>query len=937
MRRSRLPPLASASATGAVVVLVVAYFLPQLPSSELSLRLDAYASAGSSISLFLNDQSEPPEVEPLQAGRRAVYEFAGPQGGDIERIRLDVGERDDAHIRFFSLDVLEDDGDLAAHFGPTELSGWAQFGVLGQIPDAEALHIVSEGPRATIDAFVPIDAESRLPWPLQPLVDEFENEQSRLRAGFLLLGLAAAALAYDARRGRWAAGLGAAAAVVLVVLLNVLLERSRGLEPASDALGRATYLGLSLPANIVAIRALFACGLLLAIAAAAVWLWRGLGDRWDGFDAVDRRASEGRGLTLPGGLVAGGVALAALGTLTPDLRGIVDGTISTQHPSGWDVENLTAWTSFSAQGLVPMRDFWYPYGNWDIFTASLLTGPVLYAAFQFLLLGAFWWIFWVVSGRRLVASSLATLGLLFAQPTVGEFPRYGLAVGVALAYTCIDPDGDSRRALVARGVFAGLAALALFLDPVLFLYAGAGIALLLVVDAIRGRKRGFGWWGRRLTADFAVPAAAVLLWIVFSALRGQLGGMVELYTSLSASAAYSALPTDLTRGIRSSLALDVLIVWVPAFLVAIGVFVRLARGQFMRHGLASRLIVLGAVGEVLLHKHAVRLFPIQMLLVPVVAAILLLLWANARDPSSNLVGALTGLAFAVAVALPGPALARDGIEALPERVFDAFDLVLTDRDDVRRANAARFAPSRFAGYPQELALAGALAPQLARRSDRNLFVLGDAPVLYVLLDQRPPWNITVYDTSPLESQRRAIDWLEEYRPRFVVVDRLETTFDGVPHQVRIPLVYRYVVENYVLDRSVGTFDVLRLRLPAEPVGHKYWASALTTELDLGHVPNVSSYGELEPCGAGTANDCGKFLRLHAPSKDASGLVQTRVRFGIETVNVKFTADGDRNVYTLPLARTWPWALSQQPELVGQPTAGWRAELVAGVQPGDDLY
>ena len=101
---------------------------------------------------------------------------------------------------------------------------------------------------------------------------------------------------------------------------------------------------------------------------------------------------------------------------------------------------------------------------------------------------------------------------------------------------------------------------------------------------------------------------------------------------------------------------------------------------------------------------------------------------------------------------------------LPATIVDDVELLLFDRDELVRARAGRFADERFACYPPELAVAADLRSR-GVQSDTDLYVLGDAPVLYVLLRQRPPWHIMLYNTSLLDDQRRVVEWLEDEKPR----------------------------------------------------------------------------------------------------------------------------------------------------------------------------
>jgi hypothetical protein len=933
-RRRRVLPLPVAPLLTAVIVAVgLTVLVPALPSHRLTVRVDMYASGGTSVALYLNDVSHPPQVQPLVPGVGKTYTFDGPDG-DIRRIRVDVADHAGVRVRLFGISV-NDGSRVITDFRRNDLVGWARYFVSEPTTDPDALDVTSTAPGANVDAFRTVVAPSKLGWPVGPLAEAVKNPQHRLRNGLVGITLGLCFLALATRRGRWALGVSAIAGGIGILAIDLILDHPSGLASASTAVGRATYLGSSLPTNLRAIRLLYLSTLIIAVGA-ALWF-----RRLRGHSESQKEALRNHEATRPTGLLTAaiwvGVVLVMLGTFFPDLRQAVRAATTGQQPAGWDSENLVSWNAFSARGLVPTRDFWYPYGNSDIFQRSVVGGTALFAVYQFVLALAYWWVFWVASRRRLVASSLAAIGLVFAQPIIGEFPRYGLSVAIALSYSCIDPDAEPRRRLLGRMIFGLLTGLGIFLEPILVAYAAVGVLAALALDAISGWRRGLRWWLLRLGGDLALPAVAFLAWVALTTSRGQLRGMLDLYSTLGATATFSAQPTILMAGVRSALDLSVLVVWVPAVLLAVGVFGRLSRRtDRLGYDLPSRLAILGAVAAPLLLKHALRPLPTQLLVFPLVATALLLLWASEGARFGRLVGALVGVAAAVVIGFHGPGKALDGIRDLPGRVSGNADLVISDRGDIRRADRLRFAPRSFASYPQELAVMADLRPRLDPHTKTNFYVLGDAPVLYVLLSQRPPWQINVYNTSLLKDQRRTVAWLKQHAPPFVIFDRGTLEFDNVPHAVRIPLVFEAVIENYSFDHSVGPFDILRRRAPGTSVPERYWASALSTSIDFGDLPDVSSYRRVRPCTR-AGKKCGRFLVLRAPTKNWAGTVEVPLRFDQETLTARFNALGKRRLYAVPLARTWPWALSHRPAIAGAPTAGWQAQIVSGEQPRGVLY
>lgn len=937
---------AAVSAAAALVVLLLAVALPSLPTSATVISVDLAADTGATLALYVNDLSQPPKVQPLYPGARRTYRFDGP-GGDITRLRVDVANRAGAQIRLYEIRVSDGSRTLA-RFDPADLMSWARYSLSPAILDGDALRATSTGPGANFDAFRRIPGRTQLPGILDEAVRAIKDPSARLVLMFVLVGSCCIGTLRTA--GRRAVLVGAVAvlsASAALLAVPIGLSSDGDLASSSRALGRSTYLGLSLERNVRALAGTYVAA--LVVASSVLWLAKRRQLLTPPPTKPTKKASSVEPSTPSADAVPGSpffarharplsyaavasLCILLLSLLVPDLKGVIAAARSAQYPSDFDSQNLLTWKVLAARGLVPLRDFWYPYGNSILLDAPLVLGPVLTFALDSFIIVGYGLVFWHESARRLLPACLATAGLLLATTAIGEFRRYGLSLLVGLLYTTIDPE-DRRWWSPPRVVFSVAAGVALFLEPALLVYAGVGIAALLAVDLFRLRTRGLRWWARRLAVDCGGPAIAVVLWIVVTAARGQLGGFVDFYLGLGVSAAYSAEPTTLLQGDGALFRPAGVVLWAPAGILAVGLAARVtARAEESRHDVGSRLLVVGGVAVLLLQKHAVRQVPSQLMLFPVLAVALVLLVLWRRRESRWALGVAIG---AVATAL----VAQTSVQTMPDRIESLPSRVVADATgggsaaELRQARAHRFDREHFSGYLQELAVADALRTDVAPGGS-DLFVLGDAAILYVLLEQRPPWQINVYNTSPVADQRKVVAWLASHDPSVVVVDRRLMSFDDVPHQVRIPFVYEYVVPRYGLARHVGPFDVLR-RLPsgAEP-DVQYWRSLLSDVIPLGYAPTASGYGHLATCSRKPREACSSFLRLRR-SPSASNSVEIRLRFGAESFAIRAMAAHERQI-VIPLSSTWPFALSQQVQVEHTPP-GWSAEIVRAVVDKEGLY
>ena len=938
--------------------LLLGVLLPRIPSARLRVHVDVYASAGSSISLYLNDLSIPPQVEPLSGGRRKTYTFPVPYDS-ITRIRVDLAEQAGVHIRLYSISVTDSRGRVVALYGPSDLATWARYFLSAPVPDPNALDVTSTAPGADVDAFRSVSDSSNLPGPLATLVNDSRNSGTRLELALWGSAIVAGvALALIRRTRVWLV----AGVVIAVASMAALYEstlHSGALETPAVAVGRAAYFGFSVATNTHAVYAMY--GLTAVVAFAIVVVGRRV--------SLRRRIAVGAPGVSPAVVdpVAANVPLPSPGFATrwgpwivavfsvvvmlaaflPDLHSVVSSTKAEQYAPGWDTDNLLAWTAFVSRGLVPMKDFWYPYDNDLVFQSSLLGGPMLYFLYQSVGVGGYTWVLWRLSGRRIVLTCLAELGLVLAMPLIGEFPRYGFAFMISLVFCMVRATTGSRPRLWARLVLSFLVAVAAFVEADLLAYAAAGIFTVVLFECAgrlwtprsdRPVRPGWQPWVAGLCGDLLGPAIVVTVALGVSAARGQLGSMISFYAHPGTLEAYSAEGSSLLSGLKSLPSLSVLLVWFPA--VVLGGAILLRWGS--RSGQALLTSVLAAVagaGVPLLTKDAVRPLTADLTLVLVVALLAVAVAAIAslldsvRMPASFATGLVAGLLVAALVSSGEVPVLTSGVGAAPANLAaDVATLVHPSAAD-RAVQQQRFAPSHFVQYTAELAVAHAIKP-LLKGSSSNLYVLGDAPVEYVLLDQRPPWEINAYNTSPVGDQRRVVTWIARHDPAVVVLD-LQTgqSFDGVPNDVRTPLVYQQVIAGYEPKRALGEFDILRRIRRGEHPAARFWLAQLGNVLDLGAVPDAEP-----PVPPPTRGDAPTpVLQVGATAAAVPSSVSIPLRFGNTVVSVEFQTVPGRRTYQVPIDRLWPWALSHHVGLAGAASAGWSAAIRPGAMPASRLY
>ncbi len=767
-----------------------------------------------------------------------------------------------------------------------------------------------------------------------------------------------------------------AAVALAAASMGALYEMARHSGAQADpsaAVGMAAFFGVSPSTNSDAVYATYAATLLVAVGLMILWRWvsaRRRSHRLGGEightegatgprmpDDTERSAASAKlSMARPKRERAMWIVLVislllVLVAFLPDLNALIASTKGQQYIPQFDASNNLAWTSFVARGLVPMKDFWYPYGNLLMFQSTLVGGAVLFFCYQAMAIFGYVWAFWKLSNGRPVVTCLAVLGLVLAIPLVNvayspitEFWRYGVAFMVSICF-CVMRAADVRRArLWARLVFSFMVLIVAFVEIDLIAYAAIGALAALLFEILtrmwrpdRAPVELLGWrrWGTQLAADLVGPALAVGTFVIVSAVRGQLGNMIAFYLHPGTLEAYSAAPVSLIGGL-SPYSLGVELVWLPAVALGGAVVLRWA-GPDPRHALlSSMLVAVSGAGALLLLKNAVRPITPDLTLVMILIVLLGMVAASDRVlRAPRLVapialGLVAGL-FAATVVIAGEAPAlTTGVRTLPDRVVHDVATIIHQSPSDRATETARFDSLHFDAYHDQLDVAGAIKPSVGR-SSTNLFVLGDEPVLYVLLHQLPPWETNLYNTSPIADQRHVVSWIRMHRPAVVVF--APATIDGVPSQVRVPLVFEEVVANYVPERVVDGYDILRRTFRGAKPSASFWVHRLGQVLELGAIPDL----EAPLPAAGPDTTLTPVLRVRSIGAHPNGLVRIPLVFGHAFVTVEFRSSPARTTYEIPVNRLWPWALSHHVRVSGAITPGWSVVISRGFMPQGRLY
>lgn len=631
------------------------------------------------------------------------------------------------------------------------------------------------------------------------------------------------------------------------------------------------------------------------------------------------------------------VGAAVLGfTLVPDLRGALN---AAHNPIAyqWDVSNITTWQLFVQMGLVPMKDFFFPYGFQWLYDLRTV-GPLFQWLEQLAVLAIATWALWRLTGGRPWRVIACLVLLVLVGIGTSEAWRYIPALLVPVTYAAVGP-ARRRRPAREHGVFFLACLLAMLIGADVLGVGLGGVVLVFLGEVVAERvptrpKPLLGAVVLDAVPILAAVLLVVLIWLAMGVAPGNLRflGDVRAVSSASALNEQQFGPAGLLGYSPHTYSIYAAI---PALLTAAGLaWSRM--GRTLNPAIGPILLSGAGFAFMMLLKQFVRPVFDEELIAPLIALgwTVILTW----QPRWIVRSALAGAAVAGIVALLAGAgndlsissYLRRAVESPGHAVRSA--LVAFDPGARRRADRERFDPSRFTGWPDEQ-MAGEFVSSVPVPPVPPFAIVGDAQLAYVLLRQTPPYQVELYDASPIAEQQAMLRILERRRPPYVIWSR-KFLVDDVPYVVRDPLIFSWMVDNYVPIRTFPDSVILRRRRSDEAIPAGFWRGALGGTEDLGYIPSFSTVEETQPCSGGTG--CVPYVEFHGPARAAGSALAFVVTGNHRAYGVLMRARAGVSTYPVRLDRLWFWDLVGPHVTVAPLTPGYRARVV-GRRSGGNLY
>jgi hypothetical protein len=899
---------------GALAIVTASVTVPLQNAVErqsVTLTVDMQVSGGNMVEVFLNDTGLGSRQAAIVPNIRKKYVFKDIPH-EVHFFRLDPTDQQDAAITIYGIGFAAGGGSLL-QWAAEDIRSWRMANISGvnESAGAVSMHAANSDPMLMTNLRM---ATGGLPAPLERFGEMLLQPYSItvLFLGCFVLFLVCGC---TSQRGLMHVGMAAIIHGAGYVLVKAVMQLGISPPAAHAAAGYSSFVGYPKFRDHLASFALAGLALLAAgITARLPWP---RAPAAEDAEPASQPGSRGRRWAMHAAVL---LFLAML--FQPDFAGNLN-HLRQQYftPQDWDMGNNITWSYLIHAGRLPFRDFWYPYSGFFLQSKPAPFDQIAGWIHCMVCLALFYLGLWHVCGRRW-KPALAALGVVLVAIVSSTFvgwTRYILAIDFGLVYLAVERAQLSSAR--AGWVLAPVAGYVFFMETAQLLYAGAGI---LAYSAIRFRLRyrkgdlaaQAVHWLRTTALPIFAGILPVLAWL---GAAGLLGGFLDFQRSFGVQAQYAAVPADVAGWMAPRLTLESVFP-VSYYLLGIACYERFRHREKTAYP-AAALLLLSAAALLCMQKQITRPhMATQVAIYPALGALLYGIWIWPRRTAGQVVvaGCFLGCVAGAAVHGNVPGSITQALVDGPRRLASNLRS-MASLPEFQRVDATRYARYRFRDFTEMNAVVDALVREPGFSAGQKIYVLGDDPLFYVLLGQDVPYQVNNYNCSPIEQQHKVLAWLEQYSPKFVIWNPANAEFDRVPHVVRLPLIYAYVVENYAFARKVGSYTILQRKPAGQLVDGAYWAAQLGNSIHLGHIPSLVRLRDYAACGPAETG-CGSFLLMRVPPQyvatNARPAVQMRA--GSADFTLSFDTTSYTREYLVPLERLWFW----RPILKGGPAADY---------------
>jgi hypothetical protein len=881
------------------LALLILFFLSsmkqQINADSGSIIIDMRISADGQANLWVNDQTKPPFTNKIISNERRQYQFPGITG-DIKYIRIDpMPGVSGQTIKIYGIEIKGANGE-GNKLTPKEISSWNVYGgPSGQLKEGFVEYVT--GPNTSLvseTSYSLVTFYPKFVHKISDIINSLDN------LNIILMMLTALLIVCSLSRYCYAHVLILIFTIFYLSIFSKFIAHINfGSIPVDRAVGLAAFNGQTLfPGKVFILLSFFS-----AVVGSALLLFLDKRRKVTSLNSITNNYSNVSWWGFFAILIFGFICfIPNIDNLAPR-HSIVWGGM---YVPFWDSDNAVTWAYMIKNGLIPFKDFWYPYAFSYLFDLAQPWGGLFQCAVTVLLLMATYYLVATIAYGKNWAGLFFTvfivIGGIPAQNTL-PFPqpeRHLFPFVVSLAYLLIS---SKTRKNINIYLFWIASCLSLALDPSQIIYAIPSIGLIFGLNLYKNRKDDWKIIIRNSIFDFSMPIVFFALIISYLYLNGITTNMEKFYFEMGSISNYMAVPTSLNTTIFDYLDFRYFLVSAPFLFFGIGLFEFLSPKNLDKT-ISGAIMVVSLVGITQLQKHIVRPIDWSLFYSSAFGICLYSAFILKRNLLSArvIIGSVLGIFLAIII----NSGQFDQLKIKFKSTFINFEktnFLLLGNQDAREAFANNlFSSEKLRAFKDERALIQDLSNYPS--GAQSFYSPTDNQILYVLAGMRAPYQINGFNMSPIFEQEKTIDYLKINNIKYLIIDPSKLNFDGFSYAVRLPILYRYMYRNYVFSHEFGKYKIFQLKKPGEKLSLKKWISVLGSEVNLGYIPNFSTltYDNVSSCN----DDCNDILKISLHTNVQDKLIKIPFESVNQKIYVTFIAKKNNLNYQINLNRLWFW-------------------------------
>jgi hypothetical protein len=565
--------------------------------------------------------------------------------------------------------------------------------------------------------------------------------------------------------------------------------------------------------------------------------------------------------------------------------------------TNWDVQNLITWDELYILGYTPMKDFWYPYGNLIFTEAFPSFGRLVLWIFQLCFLVLSMILVSNISKIKSVIYPIITLSIFvyLFQTDFWAIVRYGLPAVVSgmLLFYFLNPKYKQNSFIIVQA--------ALVTSP----WVGGSIHLLLTVLSALAVIIGFivqfrinhhkfycEQYFNRNTIPFIVSWNAYTL---YSLKQGQFQKELLYQLNNTNILAKNAYPMDIFGNLLNNSGLVILTFFIMTLISAISFSkILIIKGDLTEIRNYCVIFLITVSGFLAAYKWSFRgdLNDIKSI---AIMSTLLFLASNRFEWKIN---ARFSIYYSLIIILISSLLLSSIVKVIPSRLnnfltninLSTIKILKNEKENLENRQ-------KYHSDFSEIDNLVNLSEYLEKEKLIPFYAPTDNGYLNIILRQKPYYYITGYDSSTRYDNEVLLMDLKKDMPKSIVIDARSLNFDSVHLTLRHPLVIKWLVENYELSFSIGSYSIFTQNLDSFQNNLGDWNSVFG-EIDLGNVPYFISEGD----ACKIAQECEKYIKVKLDRK-LEFCKFTVFSLGVES-KFFFPNRFDSEFAIIPFSRLW---------------------------------